>query len=197
MPHQSVPLDELGSTEPAATATADEERVKRIMASINASETVQAPPSQLASPQVITEPPLAVSTGQIRMDPGTARAHVIGNSAPSMADFQAMFQQMSPGMAPFHGPAATPAGPVVPPAAKSSSDWRAMLASYTRGPLAVAIIVFLLNMPIVTSIMSRYASWMYLSSGEISVGGLLVKAVLAAALFALYQAASAIFDGSK
>jgi hypothetical protein len=197
MPHQSVPLDELGSTEPAATATADEERVKRIMASINASETVQAPPSQLASPQVITEPPLAVSTGQIRMDPGTARAHVIGNSAPSMADFQAMFQQMSPGMAPFHGPAATPAGPIVPSAAKSSSDWRAALASYTRGPLAVAIIVFLLNMPIVTSIMSRYASWMYLSSGEISVGGLLVKAVLAAALFALYQAASAIFDGSK
>jgi hypothetical protein len=197
MPHQSVPLDELGSTEPAATATADEERVKRIMASINASETIQAPPSQLASPQVITEPPLAVSTGQIRMDPGTARAHVIGNSAPSMADFQAMFQQMSPGMAPFHGPAATPAGPIVPSAAKSSSDWRAALASYTRGPLAVAIIVFLLNMPIVTSIMSRYASWMYLSSGEISVGGLLVKAVLAAALFALYQAASAIFDGSK
>jgi hypothetical protein len=197
MPHQSVPLDELGVTEPAATATADEERVKRIMASINASETVQAPPSQIASPQVITEPPLSVSTGQIRMDPGTARAHIIGNSAPSMADFQAMFQQMSPGMAPFHGPAATPAGPVVPPSAKSTNDWRAMLASYTRGPLAVAIIVFLLNMPIVTSIMSRYASWMYLNSGEISVGGLLVKAVLAAVLFALYQAASAIFDGSK
>jgi hypothetical protein len=197
MSQQSVSLDELASSEPAATATADEERVKRIMASINASESVQAPPAQLSSPQVITEPPLSVSTGQIRMDPGTARAHVIGNSAPSMADFQAMFQQMSPGMAPFHGPAATPAGPVVPAPSKSSSDWRGMLVAYTRGPLAVAIIVFLLNMPIVTSVLSRYASWMYLSSGEISVGGLLVKALLAAGLFAVYQAASTLFDGSK
>lgn len=198
MPHQSTPLDELGSTEPAATATADEERVKRIMASINASESVQAPPALGGgAPQVITEPPISVSTGQIRMDPGTARAHVIGNSAPSMADFQAMFQQMSPGMAPFHGPAATPAGPVVPAPIKSSGDWRATLIGFTRGPLAVAIIVFLLNMPVVTAIMSRYASWMYLSSGEISVGGLLVKAALAAILFAAYQAASTIFDGHK
>lgn len=193
MPHQSVSLDDLGTTEPAATATADEERVRRIMASINASESVQAPPAQHASPQVITEPPLSVSTGQVRMDPGTARAHVIGNSTPSMADFQAMFQQMSPGMAPFHGPAATPAGPVVPVPIKSSSDWRATLAAYTRGPLVVGIIVFLLNMPVVTGVLSRYASWMYLSSGEISVGGLLVKALLAAGLFAIYQAASTLF----
>jgi hypothetical protein len=193
MSHQSVPLDQLGATEPASTATADEERVKRIMASINASESVQAPPAQFSSPQVITEPPISVSTGQIRMDPGTARAHVIGNSAPSMADFQSMFQQMSPGMAPFHGPAATPAGPVISATVKSSSDWRAILVAFTRGPLAVAIIVFLLNMPVVTAILSRYASWMYLSSGEISVGGLLIKALLAAILFAVYQAASTIF----
>ena len=197
MSHQSTPIDQLGSTEPMATATADEERVKRIMASINASDSVQAPPAQFSSPQVITEPPLSVSTGQIRMDPGTARAHVIGNSAPSMADFQSMFQQMTPGMAPFHGPAATPAGPIVPHPVRSSGDWKAALASYTRGPLIVAIIVFLLNMPAVTAVLSRYASWMYLSSGEISIAGLLVKAALAAALYAVYQAATAIFDGSK
>jgi hypothetical protein len=60
-----------------------------------------------------------------------------------------------------------------------------------RGPIAVAIIVFLLNLPIVTSILSRYASWMYLGSGEISVGGILVKALLAATLFAAYQGVSA------
>ena len=197
MPHQSTPLEELGSTEPAATATADEERVKRIMASINVSETVQAPPAQFSSQQVITEPPLSVSTGQIRMDPGTARAHIIGNSAPSMADFQTMFQQMSPGMAPFHGPAATPAGPIVPHPIKSSGDWKTILAAYMRGPIVVAIIVFLLNMPAVTAVLSRYASWMYLNSGEISIAGLLVKAGLAAGLYAVYQAASAIFDSSK
>jgi hypothetical protein len=122
---------------------------------------------------------------------------MIGNSAPSMADFQTMFQQMSPGMAPFHGPAATPAGPMLPPTAKSGSDWRTTLATYTRGPIIVAIIVFLLNMPAVTAVLSRYASWMYLSSGEISIAGLLVKAAIAAGLYAVYQVASAIFDSSK
>jgi hypothetical protein len=58
----------------------------------------------------------------------------------------------------------------------------------------VAIIVFLLNLPVVTSILSRYASWMYLSSGEISVGGLLVKAVIASSLFAAYQGATLVLD---
>jgi hypothetical protein len=62
-----------------------------------------------------------------------------------------------------------------------------------RAPLAVAIIVFLLNLPVVTAILSRYASWMYLSSGEISVGGLLVKALLSATLFAVYQGMALAF----
>lgn len=194
---QSTPLEDLGKMEPTASAPADEERANRIIAMLHANETVQPPPAQFTSPQVITEPPLSVSTGQVRMDPNTARAHVIGNSTPTMADFQAMFQQMTPGMAPFHGPAATPAGPVVPAPVKSTGDWRAAIVAYSRGPVAVAIIVFLLNMPAVTAVLSRYASWMYLSSGEISVGGLLVKALLAAGLFGVYQAISTIFDGSK
>jgi hypothetical protein len=46
-------------------------------------------------------------------------------------------------------------------------------------------------MPVVTSILSRYASWMYLGSGEISIGGLIVKALLAALLFAVYQGVTA------
>ena len=74
----STPLDSLSDTPPA-----DEERVRRILADLN------------GEPQrIITEPPNSVSTGTLRMDPGTARANVIGNSTPTMADFHAMFQQM-------------------------------------------------------------------------------------------------------
>jgi hypothetical protein len=117
------------------------------------------------------------------MDPGTARANVIGSSTPTMADFHAMFQQTAPGAARAQAPGAEE---IYVPQGKSTS-WKTSVANYMRGPVAVAIIVFLLNLPVVTAILSRYASWMYLSSGEISVGGLLVKALLAAILYAAYQ----------
>jgi hypothetical protein len=192
----STPLDHLEETVstsgPSTVPPADEERIRRIVAEMNASDTVQAPPpvAGMAAPRVLTEPPLTKSMGQVRMDAETARANIIGGSAPSMADFQSMFAQAAPGMAPYHGPAVVPAA-VVPPPAKSAT-WKQQLTSHLRAPVAVAIIVFLLNLPVVTSMLSRYASWMYLSSGEISIGGLLVKAILAGTMFAVYQAATSL-----
>jgi hypothetical protein len=188
----STPLDALSTGQNSGSAPpADEERVRRILAEMNA-EGIDAPP--LAPTQrVITEPPITMSTGQLRMDAGTARANIIGNSTPTMADFQAMLQQASPGMAPFqpHRPSVEE---VYVPKANKDATWKATLFNYLRGPVAVATIVFLLNLPVVTAILSRYASWMYLSSGEISVGGLLVKAMLAAVLFAAYQGFALVMD---
>ncbi len=186
----SVPLDQLQG--PVEGAPADEERVMRILAEMNASDAVQAPPAPPHQQRaVITEPPVAISTGQLRMDAGTARAHVIGHSQPSMADFQAMLQAAPPGMAPFHGPAVIP-GPVIPPPTKAVS-WKTAFMAQLRIPVVVAILTFVLNLPVVTGTLSRYASWMYLSSGEISVGGLLVKSLLAGFLFAIYQGISSVF----
>ena len=189
---QSTPLDQL--QEAPAGPPADEERVKRIMAEMNAGDTVQAPPSLASQKQqtlVITEPPVTTSTGMLRMDPGTSRAHVIGGSIPTMADFQAMFQPTPPGMAPY--PSALSSAPQVQARSKegreSSFSWKQSL----REPLAVAILVFLLNLPVVTSILSRYASWMYLNSGEISVAGLVVKALLAGSIFFAYQFINGFF----
>lgn len=198
---QSTPLDQLGgvgpTSEPAAAPPADEERVKRILAEINAEGSITPPPptgGYSSPPAVITEPPVSVSTGQLRMDPGTARAHVIGNSAPSLADFHTMFAQTNPTIAPYHGPVANPPGPAIPGnGAKERTDYRTMLMQWLRSPLVVGIIVFFLNMPIITETLSRYASWMYLSSGEISVPGLVVKGVLGAGLYAIYQGLASVF----
>ena len=187
---QSTPLDQLH--EPQSNSPADEERVKRILAEMNADSTVQPPPPMSQMHQrVITEPPLTMSTGQLRMDPGTSRAHVIGGSIPTMADFQAMFQPTPPGMAPY------PSGPsqhIPTPGSRSSKDTSFSWKQSLREPLAVAILVFLLNLPIVTSILSRYASWMYLNSGEISVAGLVVKALLAGSVFFVYQFVNGFFE---
>jgi hypothetical protein len=107
-----------------------------------------------------------------------------------MADFQAMFQPAPPGMAPY--PSALSSAPATLPSRskESSFSWKQSL----REPLAVTILVFLLNLPIVTSILSRYASWMYLTSGEISVAGLVVKALLAGSVFFVYQLINGFFE---
>ena len=195
----STPIDSLsaGSQAPSVPP-ADEERVRRILAEMNADAVVQPPPSVSpeAHSRVITEPPLTMSTGQLRMDPGTARANVIGSSTPTMADFHSMFQQAPPGMAPFQPHRPPSAEELYVPASGDKLTWRQSLAQALSAPLAVAIIVFLMNLPVVTGILSRYASWMYLSSGEISVGGLLVKALLSAVLFGMYQTGVALWDKS-
>lgn len=191
-PMSSTPLPSMSSSSPSGPTipSADEERVKRIMAELNAEGSVQAPPGFGSSARVITEPPISVSTGDIRMDPGTARAHVIGNSSPSLADFQSLFQQTPPGTAPIHGNAVYPSMPVKNGAPRSIKQ---SVTQMLRGPLAVAFIVFFLSLPVVTNTLSRYASWMYLSSGEISIPGLFMKALLAAAMFAVYQIVSSLF----
>ena len=192
----STPLDALTSGGPASTVPpADEERVRRILAEMNAEAIVQPQPGLSADghARVITEPPISMSTGQLRMDPGTARANVIGNSTPTMADFHAMFQQAAPGMAPFQ-PLRSPSAEELHVPMGEKTTWRQSIAHALRAPVAVAIIVFLLNLPVVTAILSRYATWMYLGSGEISVGGLLVKALLSAALFAVYQGVASVWD---
>ena len=184
---QSTSLESLSSDLPSGGAPADEERVRRILAEMNADAVVQQPPPSggSAMPRVITEPPITTSTGELRMDTTAARANIIGNSTPTMADFHTMFQQTSPGMAPFIG---GPMGPsAVVPKPTPAVSWKTFVTNQLKGPIAVAIIVFFMNMPVVTSILSRYASWMYLGSGEISIAGLLVKALLAAVLFTVYQ----------
>jgi hypothetical protein len=192
---QSTPLDQLAAPE---TTAADEERVKRILAEMNADSMIQMPPPVGSSPPaIISEPPITTSTGQIRMDPTAARAHVIGKSTPTLADFQAMFQAAPPGMAPYHGSMATPQTAPTQPVPVKPQGWRELVFDQLRLPIAVAGIVFLLNLPVITTILSRYASWMYLNSGEISIAGLFMKALLAALLFAIYQGISAIFDGAK
>jgi hypothetical protein len=190
----STPLDQLQT---ADSSPADEERVRAIMSMMNTENTVQAPPSAapMELPRVITEPPISTSTGDLRMDSNVARANIIGNSAPTMADFQAMFQQTSPGMAPIHGSAMIAGSPNLQmPKPTSGKSMGQAIADQFRGPVAVAIIVFFLNMPVITSFLSRYAAWMYNGSGEISIAGLFVKALLAATLFAVYQGVTAFLE---
>ena len=162
----------------------------RILSEMNAGPE----PTPSAMPRVISEPPITTSTGDLRMDPGTARAHIIGGAAPSLADFQSMLFQTPPGMNPMHGSPAPQQQRIRAKETPPPPSMWTLFVKQIRAPLVVAAIVFFLNLPIITTVMSRYASWMYLGSGEISIGGLFVKSLLAAGLFAFYQVISSLFD---
>jgi len=193
MSEMSTSLEDLHNGGTGNAPSADEERVKRILAEMNAGEMAQ-PPVQvpLAGQRVINEPPLSVSTGDIRMDAATARANVIGGTTPTMADFHSMFLQAAPGMAPFHGPAVVPGATI--PVPKKVLDWKTAISNQLKAPVIVASIVFLLSLPVVTSALSRYAPWMYLGTGDISIAGLLVKAVIAGAIFLVYQTIASVVE---
>lgn len=184
---------------------ADEHHMQQILNEMNniSQHQGQGPPPPQSPyadpPRVITEPPITMSTGQYRMDTVPHRANIIGNSQPTAADFHSVLQQMPPGMlssgAPYQ-PFRTPSAEEVYIPPKKTDDWKTTVSSALRGPFAVAVIVFLLNLPVVTATLSRYASWMYLTSGEVSVPGLLVKSLLAATLFGLYQTGATVFNST-
>ena len=171
-------------------AGADEEHVRRILAEMNVP--VAGSVSIPIQNRVITEPPITTSTGQLRMDPITARANVIGGSTPTAADFHTIFQTQTPSQMQQMQtqPYRTPGAEEMFVHREKQDDWKTTAAVLLRNPVYVGIIVFFLNLPVITGILSRYASWMYLSSGEISVSGIMVKAVLAATMFSLFQVAT-------
>ena len=130
------------------------------------------------------------------MDVGPTQANVIGGARPTMEDFRSMMNPTPPGMTQFQPHRAPGVDELYVPSKSQQppQDLKSTLALALRGPTVVAIIVFILNLPVVTGMLSRYAAWMYLNNGEISVGGLLVKALLGAAMYGLYQTGVSLLE---
>lgn len=199
---KSTPLDQLGSG-----GGGDMSHMNNILADLNSMGSQQAPQHQPPQYQqappdyrdpfqerIISEPPVSMSPGQYRMDPVPPQANVIGGARPTMEDFRSMMNPAPSGMTPFQPFRPPGAEEVFMPLSAKIPDWRTTTIQFLRSPLIVAIIVFILNLPVVTGLLSRYAVWMYLSSGEISVSGLLVKSLLGACLFALYQMSATLWE---
>jgi hypothetical protein len=198
----STPLNDLPQQ------PSDPELTQRILQNLNSPNDFQQPsyPQQQQqqpsyqefreSPRILTEPPVSLSTGQYRMDVGPTQANVIGGARPTMEDFRSMMNPTPPGMTQFQPHRAPGVDELYVPSKSQQppQDLKSTLALALRGPTVVAIIVFILNLPVVTGMLSRYAAWMYLNNGEISVGGLLVKALLGAAMYGLYQTGVSLLE---
>ena len=67
------------------------------------------------------------------------------------------------------------------------------LVDNIRDPIFVAILVFVLSLPVLHVYIGKYASWAFAVGGQLSWLGLILKSVLAGLLFGIYKLGSSLF----
>jgi len=176
-------LSDLGSGAPDG----DNDLVQRILADLNTTESpsnpVMSPPAGngrvISSPNPNTTYPLA-------MDPATATAHMIGKTYPTPGDFANM---MGPGPAgaPYSGgqqqQQQQQQQPILASLYGGNKGWMADLMTQIRQPLLVAILVFVMSLPVINVMLAFYLPSLLRATGELSTMGLLAKSLLAGALY--------------
>jgi hypothetical protein len=152
-----------------------------------------AAPGGMTGPMMPMPPPQQ-STQQYQMDPGPATAHIIGGQHPTSADFAQMLQSSTPGFAAggnwgqanqgtSYSQQAQLAAQIASMQASQGKAWSNYLADEMKTPLLIAILVFIVNLPLLSVLVAHYAPWMLKSSGDMNVYGQVSKALLVGLLF--------------
>lgn len=131
------------------------------------------------------------STYPVAIDPGTATAHMIGKDYPTAADFANLMH--SPSMS--HGGSSfasvppqyatpTPAPTLIEP---TKGNLYADIISQIKQPLLVAIIVFIVSLPIINVLIGHYLPSLLRIGGDLTTAGLVVKSLIGGFLFWFIQ----------
>ncbi len=130
------------------------------------------------------------------MDPATPTAHMIGGQHPSPADFAALMPNQGhfgpPSMgAPYYPGAGAGMMPVIPPAPPKEDGWftssKTTFLKEVKTPLLVAIIVFVVSLPLINTMLGLYFPRLLRIGGDLTTVGLLVKSVGAGVFFWILQ----------
>lgn len=127
------------------------------------------------------------------IDPGTATAHMIGKDYPTASDFANL---MHPAAGSFAngGSAFAPANmmpyqpqhqPVLINTVKE--NMYSGIVSQMRQPLLVAIIIFIVSLPIINVLVGHYLPSLLRSGGDLTTAGMAVKALFGGFLFWFIQ----------
>ena len=172
----------------------DDDLVSKIMTEMNRSPSPanpvmsapSGPPQQAHSGMIYSPNPN--QTHPAAMDPATATAHMIGKQYPTTADFANMMHAPSYyGGSGFGSPyQAAPASPPPPLAVKESYGYADIL-SQVKQPVMVAIIIFLVSLPIVNVLIGHYLPSLLRVGGDLTMSGMVLKSALGGALFWLLQ----------
>jgi hypothetical protein len=186
-------LSDLDGRTPAAGA--DEDLVQKIMADMNLSGQNQImgggvggaaamPPAPSGRAGPIMNVPNPNTTYSQAVDPATATAHLIGKSYPTPADFA---QLMTSGYAPAMQslPTQQVANSQSPQLTNlmGKGNWYTDIVKHLRTPVLVALIVFIVSLPVVNVMIGHYVPNLLRAGGDLTTLGLLAKSAFAGGLF--------------
>lgn len=170
----------------------DDDLVNKILADMNipsqSNPVMNSPPPPSGNGRVISSPN-PNSTYPMAMDPGTATAHMIGKDYPTAADFANL----------MHSPQYSHGGSQFAPVLQQMPQQQPTLIESTKGnmysdiisqikqPLLVAIIVFIVSLPIVNVLVGHYFPSLLRIGGDLTTAGLVVKALIGGFLFWFIQ----------
>lgn len=178
-------LSDLNSKSPVLNS--DEDLVQNIMADMNKNRNQVVMPSHGGGGGQMISDPNPNTVYPMTSDPSTATAHIIGNSYPTPSDFAdvihqnpASFQQRR-----------QQTQPILADSGESSDSSFGFLkggiyrnvVGQVKQPILVALIVFLISMPIVNILIGHYIPYLLRSSGDLTTPGIAFKAVTAGMLF--------------
>ena len=185
---------------PGSGQGSDDDLVSRIFAEMNGTpnggNVIQPPPAPSARNMPSGQLPPVNSLTSLTMDPTAATAHIIGSQNPTPADFaHAMhgtpmmmppMAQMAPmgQMAP--NPYAMQMGPV-PATQGFFSSMSFSLGRELKTPLLVALIVFVIGLPLVNTMIGIYVPSLLRMGGDVTMLGLALKSLLGGTLFWILQ----------
>lgn len=135
---------------------------------------------------------------QYTMDSAPPQAHMIGGSQPTPADFANLMQSSYGGAGMAAGAPYMPASMQAvqqqqqqqmyyQPQQFGGSSWTTTVIKEAKIPIFVAILVFLVNLPVFNILISHSLPSLISSAGGLTNGGMLVKALIAGFLFWVVQ----------
>ena len=139
-----------------------------------------------SNPGVLSAPSSPTAMAAHAMDAGPATAHMIGGSHPTAADFAGV---IGGGSAYAAAPTAATARPTFPVSGGGGSrrTITQKFAEEFKLPILVALLVFIVSLPVVNILFAHYLPSMVLPTGQLTTIGLMIKSLGAGAAFWVLQ----------
>jgi hypothetical protein len=169
----------------------DDDLVNKILADMNipsqSNPIMNAPPPS-GNGRVINSPN-PNSTYPMAIDPGTATAHMIGKDYPTSADFANLMHssQFAHGGSQFAAISPQQRMPQPTLIETAKGNMYADIISQIKQPLLVAIIVFIVSLPMVHVLIGHYFPSLLRIGGDLTTAGMVVKSLIGGFLFWFIQ----------
>jgi hypothetical protein len=170
----------------------DDDLVNKILADMNmpssSNPIMSAPPPPSGNGSRMIQAPNPNTVYPMATDPSIATAHLIGKEYPSTADFANLMHAPSYS----HGGSAyasvSPHQMAAPPTlVETKGNFYSDILTQIKQPILVAIIIFLVSLPILNVLIGHYVPSLLRIGGDVTTAGLVVKSAIGGFLFWFIQ----------